>query len=351
MIKNILIKENQSIHKAMQALQRSAEQCLIVTNSKNQFKGTITDGDIRRYILKGNKIDSSIKKVFNNNPKYILKKNIKYKKVAELLEKFNLPLIPVIDENRQPIKFFNRKNLAGQSKNKINNKKIDAPVVIMAGGKGTRLKPFSQVLPKPLIPINDKTLIEHIINKFNICGMNKFILTINYKSRIIQSFFAELDKNYKIKFIKEEKELGTAGGLSLINRELNKPFFVTNCDTIINEDYSKIYNFHLQEKNHITIVAAIKKYVIPFGICEVDKKGLLKKITEKPSRNYLINTGMYVVNKDVIKLIPKNKKINFTDLIAKCTKMKKKISIYPIVEDAWIDVGQWPEYKKSVELL
>ena len=351
MIKKILIKENQSIHKAMQALQRSAEQCLIVINSKNQFKGTITDGDIRRYILKGNKIDSSIKKAFNNNPKYVLKKNIKLKKVEELLEKFNLPLIPVIDENHHPVKFFNRKNLSGQSKNKINNKKIDVPVIIMAGGKGTRLKPFSQVLPKPLIPINDKTLIEHIIHKFYVCGMNKFILTINYKSRIIQSFFAELEKNFKVQFIKEEKELGTAGGLSLINKELNRPFFVTNCDTIINEDYRKIYNFHLQEKNHITIVAAMKKYVIPFGICEVDKKGLLKKITEKPSSNYLINTGMYVVNKDVIKLIPKNKKINFTDLILKCKKMNKKISIYPIVEDAWIDVGQWPEYKKSVELL
>ncbi len=351
MIKKILIKENQSIHKAMQMLQKSAEQCLIVINSKNQFKGTITDGDIRRYILKGNNIDSSIKKAFNNNPKYIFKKNIKYKKVEELLEKYNLPLIPVIDEDLHPVEFFNKKNLSVRSKNKINNNKVDVPVVIMAGGKGTRLKPFSQVLPKPLIPINDKTLIEHIINKFNIYGVNKFILTINYKSKIIQSFFSELNKDYKIQFIREEKELGTAGGLSLINKELNKPFFVTNCDTIINEDYSKIYNFHLKEKNHITIVAAMKKYVIPFGICEVDKKGLLKKITEKPSSNYLVNTGMYVVNKEVIKLIPKNKKINFTDLVVKCTKMKKKISIYPIVEDSWIDVGQWPEYKKSVELL
>ncbi len=351
MIKKILIREKQSIYSAMQKLQKTAEKCLIVINSKNKYQGTITDGDIRRYILNDHNINDSILKVYNKKSIYYEVNNFDISKIKKLILKENLPLIPVINKDQYPIRYFNRENIENENTKKLSVKKLNVPVVIMAGGKGTRLKPFSQVLPKPLIPINDKTLIEHIINRFWVSGISKFILTINYKSKIIRSFFSELDKDYKISFIKEEKELGTAGGLSMLANSIKKPFFVSNCDTIIQEDYGKIYEFHIKEKNHITLVAAMKKYVIPFGICEVDSVGQLKRIKEKPKNNYLINTGMYVVNHDLLKFIPKNKKYDFTDFIELLIKKKKKVGIFPIVEDSWIDVGQWPEYKKSVQLL
>jgi dTDP-glucose pyrophosphorylase len=351
MIKKILIKDKQNIYAAMQMLQKTAEQCLIVINSKNKYEGTITDGDIRRYILNGNNLDDSIREVYNKNSFYFSDDDFNLDKIKKLILKKNLPLIPIVNKDGYPIEYYNRDNLEGENIKKSPLKKLNVPVVIMAGGKGTRLKPFSQVLPKPLIPINDKTLIEHVIDRFQLSGMSKLFLTINYKSRIIKSFFNELDKDYKISFIKEDKELGTAGGLSMLTNRIKKPFFVSNCDTIIEEDYKKIYEFHIKEKNHITLVAAMKKYIIPFGICEVHKNGQLKNIKEKPKSNYLINTGMYVVNHDVLKFIPKNKKYDFTDFVDQLIKKKKKVGVFPIVEDLWIDVGQWPEYKKSIRLL
>ena len=351
MIKKILIKDKQNIYAAMQMLQKTAEQCLIVINSKNKYEGTITDGDIRRYILNGNNFDDSIREVYNKNSFYFSDDDFNLDKIKKLILKKNLPLIPIVNKDGYPIEYYNRDNLEGENIKKSPLKKLNVPVVIMAGGKGTRLKPFSQVLPKPLIPINDKTLIEHVIDRFQLSGMSKLFLTINYKSRIIKSFFNELDKDYKISFIKEDKELGTAGGLSMLTNRIKKPFFVSNCDTIIEEDYKKIYEFHIKEKNHITLVAAMKKYIIPFGICEVHKNGQLKNIKEKPKSNYLINTGMYVVNHDVLKFIPKNKKYDFTDFVDQLIKKKKKVGVFPIVEDLWIDVGQWPEYKKSIRLL
>ena len=351
MIKKILIKDKQSIYTAMQLLQKTAEQCLIVVNSKNKYEGTITDGDIRRYILNGNNLDNSIKEVYNKNSFYFSKSEFDLAKVKRLILRNNLPIIPIIDKNRYPIEYYNRDNIELKNDKKSSQKKLDVPVVIMAGGRGTRLKPFSQVLPKPLIPINDKTLIEHVIDRFKLSGISKLFLTINYKSRIIKSYFNELDKDYKISYIKEDKELGTAGGLYLLRNRIKKPFFVSNCDTIIKEDYAKIYEFHLKEKNHITLVAAMKKYVIPFGICEVHKNGQLKDIKEKPKSNYLINTGMYVVNHDLLKFIPKNRKYDFTEFIDQLIKKRKKVGIFPVVEDLWIDVGQWPEYKKSIRLL
>ncbi len=350
-MKNLKIKENQSIYNAMKMLQKTAEGCLIVVDAKNTFKGTLTDGDIRRYILKGNNINGNIKLAFKKQPTFFNINNLNFSKIAKILNKNNLPLIPIVNDQNKVVDYYNRKRLINKKVEQRARKRLNVDVVIMAGGKGTRLKPFSQILPKPLIPINEKTLIEHIIDKFRESGMSKFYFTINYKSKIIKSFFSELDKDYKVTFVQEQKELGTAGGLSKLIKQIKKPFFISNCDTIINEDYQKIYDFHKKEKNHLTLVAAMKRYVIPFGICEVDNIGQIKLIKEKPSNDYLINTGMYVLNPELLKLIPKNKKFDFTELINLAVKMNKKISVYPIVEDAWIDVGQWPEYKKSLSLL
>ena len=221
----------------------------------------------------------------------------------------------------------------------------------MAGGKGTRLEPFTKVLPKPLIPIHEKPVIEHILEHFTNVGVKQFILTVNYKARIMKAYFEELKPDYSIDFVEEQKPLGTAGSLKFLENKFNSPIFVTNCDIIIQADYPDIFAFHQNNGYDITLVASIKNYIIPYGTCELDGEGNLKKINEKPKYDLLVNTGLYVINPDILHLIPENESYDITYLIEDAMKKNKKVGVYPIDDDSWIDVGQWAEYQKAVDQL
>ena len=219
----------------------------------------------------------------------------------------------------------------------------------MAGGLGTRLEPFTKVLPKPLIPIDGKPIINHIMESFKNSGSNTFYITLNYKSKILKSYFEELKHKYKIFFLEEKKPLGTAGALFLLKNRIAINFFVTNSDIILNTDYIDLYNFHIESKNDITLVVAAKEYEIPYGSCEISSNGNLLKINEKPKYNFLINSGLYLLNNKILKLLKKNNKIDMNELIELAIEKKFKIKIYPVSDKQWIDVGQWVEYKKIVE--
>ena len=169
------------------------------------------------------------------------------------------------------------------SKNKEIKKELNIPVVIMAGGKGTRLEPFTKVLPKPLVPIQDRPIIEHIIDRFTSIGCKSFNITLNYKERIIKAYFEELEKDYKVNFFKEDHPLGTGGSLHLLKDIFDKSFFVTNCDVIIKADYSSLYDFHLKNDFDVTIVASAKQYIIPYGSCELSQMDPYHILTKSQS--------------------------------------------------------------------
>ena len=162
------------------------------------------------------------------------------------------------------------------------------------GGIGERLEPFTKILPKPLIPIHGKSIIEHIIDKFKNFENSSILITINYKGKILKAYFDELDLDFKMSFVEETSPLGTAGSLSLINRKFSKPIFITNCDILIKTDYKRLYDFHLSEGFDITLVASAKEFIVPYGACQLNKNGTLKSIMEKPEFNFLINTGLYI---------------------------------------------------------
>ena len=351
-MKEIFINENNTLYQAMEKLQNSSKKCLIVLGSREVYKGTLTDGDIRRYILSNKNLNDNISKVYNKKSIFFYEKNIDLTKNKDKIISNRVLVVPVINSKRKVVRIIDTEELFTKTKIiKTKKEYIDANVVIMAGGKGSRLSPFTNILPKPLIPINNKTLIEIIINQFSTFKVNKFFISLNYKKEIIKSYLSELDKNYSIKYIVENKELGTSGSLKLMKNFLKKPFFVTNCDTIINDNFANILNFHKENRNEITLVACIKKITTPYGVCKIKKNGNLSKIIEKPSRNNLVNTGMYVVNPKVISLIPKEKFFNFNELIEKAIMKNFKVGIYPISENAWIDVGQWEEYQKAIKIL
>lgn len=346
-MKNNLILSNISIIEAMKKLDAIEEKCLVVVDEKNKLLGTVTDGDIRRSILNGNNFSKSINDTFNKNPIKIYLEHFSEDVAVEIIENNNIDLIPIIDKNEIVKRIFNKSSLAKKVTNKIDN----ISVVIMAGGKGTRMEPFTKVLPKPLVPVHEKPIIEHIIEKFTDFGIKQFYMTVNYKSKILKSYFEELQPNYEISFVDESEPLGTAGSLKFLENKFIEPFFVTNCDILVQGDYSKIYDFHLQGSFDVTLVASTKEFVVPYGACELDENGHLFKINEKPKYDFLINTGLYILNPDIIELIPKDRFFHITHLIQKVKDNGKKVGVFPIADHSWIDIGQWSEYKKALELI
>ena len=211
------------------------------------------------------------------------------------------------------------------------------------------MEPFTKILPKPLIPINEKPIIEHIIEQFTDIGCLDFYLSLNYKSKILKAYFEELDPPYNVHYIEETKPLGTAGSLKLLIDQFKT--FVTNCDIIIKQNYSKIFEFHKKKNYDLTLVASSKEYQIPYGSCNISKKRILESISEKPSYDLLVNTGLYILNPSILHLIPNNKFYHITDLIDDLIKNNYKVGVFPIDDEVWIDIGEWSEYKKAIEEL
>ena len=346
MIKDIIIKPDSTIRQAMKVLDKTDKKCLLVVDDNEKLLGTLTDGDLRRSILAGEKISGDISSSYNSEPTVLIKEKYTIEEAEHYLRNLKLGLIPVVDENYLVIDYINWSKI-GVERHQDKSLK-DAPVIIMAGGKGTRLEPFTKVLPKPLLPINDKPIIEHIIESFTLLGCDKFYLTIHYKGKILKAYFEELSPSYDLHFVEEEKPMGTAGCLRKLIGKFKKPFFVTNCDTIIKTDYTKLYKFHQKMDYDLTLVASAKEYIIPYGTCEINSDGDLSQINEKPKYDFLINTGMYVLNPEVLKIIPKNSFYHITHLVEEMKRQGKKVGVFPVDDDAWIDVGQWAEYETAL---
>ena len=349
-MKNITIYPSATIKEAMEALDRTSEKVLLVVDDGQALIGTLTDGDIRRHILKGRNLSGTIRDAFHPNPIFIFQGDFDPDKIKAVFLENKIDLIPILAQDRKVLNFITWEKAFGNNRNS-ESQKLDVPVVIMAGGKGTRLEPFTRVLPKPLIPVGDKPVIDHIIDRFRVYGISEFYLTIHHMAKIIRAYFEEKEPDYSVGIAEEDEPRGTAGSLKLLADKLNKPFFVSNCDIVIETDYADLYHFHLQNKYDITLVASAKQFNIPYGICELNGGGSLERIEEKPEYNFLINTGLYVLNPAVLELIPDNKLFHITHLIDMIKENGGQVGVYPVSERAWIDVGQWAEYRKALKVI
>jgi NDP-sugar pyrophosphorylase family protein len=217
----------------------------------------------------------------------------------------------------------------------------------MAGGKGTRLYPYTKILPKPLIPIGDLTITEHIMTKFVENGCHNFTMIINHKKEMVKAYFSEnRPSNTALNFFEEDKFLGTGGGLSLVRSKIAETFFFTNCDIVILENYSTIYEHHKASANILTMVCATKTFSFPYGTVEVNKDGTIKALLEKPSYSFLTNTGFYIIEPQFLDHVPGDTFIHITDIIQKCIDQGQKIGIYPVSEDQWLDMGNHEDMEK-----
>jgi dTDP-glucose pyrophosphorylase/CBS domain-containing protein len=349
-MKNLIVDKNISIIKAMKKLNESGQKGLIIVEDENLLMGTLTDGDIRKAILNGANISNSIDLIYNRKPTFLVEGAFSLEAVKKIFLERKFDLIPVVDKKGKHVDTLFWEKIFKKNRNK-SKEKINVPVVIMAGGKGSRLAPFTNILPKPLVPVHNKPIIEHIIDRFYEFGCNNFYMTVNYKARILKAYFDELQPDYNMSFVDEPEPLGTAGCLRLLNGKFDEPFFVSNCDIIVKTNYQKIYDFHQKGGFDVTLVASTKEYIIPYGTCELNSNGHLSHINEKPQYNFLINTGLYILNPDILPFIPKNKFYHITHLIEEVKNRGKKVGVYPVDDEAWIDVGEWAEFKKATEKL
>ena len=350
-MKNLLIKPNLKIKNALKQMTETGEKCLVVVDRKNKLLGTLSDGDVRKAILNGKIHEDKINEYYQKRPTFLRKENYSLNQAKNIFLKKRIDVIPIVERSKKIVDVITFENIFKKKKSSIHSKTFSKTVIIMAGGKGTRLEPFTNVLPKPLVPINEKPVIEHIIEKFTENKVSNFFITSNYKSKIIKAYFLEMKPKFKLSFIDEPKPLGTAGGLSLLVGKIKKPFIVTNCDTIININFDNLMSFHISNRNNLTLVASSKEYIIPYGTCKLNKNGKLQNIIEKPKLDFFVNIGLFVFSPYIIKLIPKKTAYHMPDLIKLAKSKKKQVGVYPIDDESWIDVGQWSEYRKAIEKL
>ena len=343
-ISKISIEPNSKIIQAIKALKVTGRKLLLVINKNKKFIGTITDGDIREIILKKIRTSESIEKFYNKKPKFLEKKNFSYRQAKNIMMKHKIDALPILEFGKV-VKVIFWKDVI-ENIGSLSN--VDC--VIFAGGEGKRLKPFTIVLPKPLIPFNEKTFLDHIIERFNFYKISNFNLVLHYKSNIIKSYLKDSKSKNNYKFITEKKPLGTIGGLALINaKKTSNNFFVTNCDIILKTDIQKIYHSHLINNNDLTMILIKQKEKLAYGSCKITKNGTLKSIEEKPETTHLINSGVYLFKKSILKIIPKNKKLNFNQFVNTALKKKYRVGTYTLEEKSWIDIGNWLSYKSSID--
>ena len=334
---------------AMEKIDLNAAGILFVINEDNVLLGCLTDGDIRRWLIKTGDLNATVDHAMKKNPKFLFLEE--RERAFDVINQEVITALPIITKDKKVVDIILRSEEAAKQPKKPKKDMRGVPVVVMAGGKGTRLYPFTKILPKPLIPIGETPIVERIINCFTEYGMNKFFMTVNYKKGMIRSYFADVDPDYEIVYVEEDKPLGTGGSIKLIDEKFERPLFVTNCDALILADYADIYDYHVKSGNAITIISALKNTVVPYGVLHSEENGKITEMEEKPKLSYFINTGMYVINPDTIDLIPDDVMFHMTQLVDLVMEKGEKVGMYPISEDSFLDMGEFHEMKRMEEKL
>jgi dTDP-glucose pyrophosphorylase len=319
---------------------------LLLVFDEDTFIGVLSIGDVQRAIIANVPLDTCITKIMRKE--YVFANIADDKdKVLKLMQEHRIECMPILGDNQQLVTVYLWDDVFVSAK-RSDGIKLGLPVIIMAGGQGARLKPLTNILPKALIPIGEKTIIEQIMDNFCEVGCNTFYISINYRAEMIKHYFSTLKSDsYKITFLQENIPLGTAGSLHLLRGKVNSTFFLSNCDILIDQDILDILEYHRSTKNEITIVAALKHYPIPYGILQTSCEGLLESITEKPEIILKINSGLYILEPNVLNEIPENEFYHITTLIEKLKKENRRVGVFPVSEKSWKDIGEWGEYKKT----
>lgn len=337
--KKICVLEHETLLNAMRIINESGARFSLVLSADGKLKGTLTDGDIRRAILNGVKLEDSVDKVMNNNP-IIADINASKVELSTIMKTHEITHIPLVDENKKLIAVLSLKDVQVTQPIKEN------AVVLMAGGLGSRLGELTANCPKPMLKLGDKPILEILIENLREDGFYNFYLSVNYMSEMIESYFEDGQKlGVSIKYIREKERMGTAGSLSMLEPINELPVIVMNADVITKINFSTLIEF--QEANQFDACLCVSRhdYQIPFGVVECDGD-LVKKIEEKPIQSSLVNAGIYSLNPDLLKLIPKNTFFDMPSLLDKIIAEKKRLGVFQI-QDYWLDIGRRDDFYRA----
>jgi len=338
--KRAIINISSDINKAIKKLEFAEVQILMVVDKNNKFVGTITDGDLRRGLIRGINLKENINKIINFNP-VVSPPGTSLNLVKEIMLINSINQLPIINKNKKIQGLHILKDF-------IKSKEIDTPLVIMAGGKGLRLRPLTNKLPKPMLKVKGKPILEWIILNAKKQGFKNIFIVTNYLSHIIENFFDKNKYGLNIQIVKEKKFLGTFGGINLIKNKIKNEFVLTNGDIISDIKFDEILDFH--KSNMADATMAVQPYFneIPFGVVRTEGSNI-KDIIEKPSQKNHINAGVYVIQAKNIKNL-KNVHLDVTDFFKKLIKKKKKITAFALHEE-WDDIGiigKYNEYNQKI---
>lgn len=324
------------VSEAMREIDKNSKGILFLEDGQGVLAGCVTDGDIRRFLLAGGKLSDNVMQAANLQPKSAHT----LKDARAMYHEKNYVAIPVVDQEGKIADIY-----IGEEK-VAERAPLEIPVVINAGGKGTRLDPFTRVLPKPLIPVGEYPIMEHIMKEYQSYSCQEFHIIVNYKRELIKAYFADHENHYRIAWYDEEVPLGTGGGLSLLKGRLESTFFFANCDALLTANYESMLRFHKENRNSITMICACKNLHIPYGVVEMGVNGTIEGMKEKPVMSFLTNTGIYLVEPEVLDDIEDDVPIGFPDIVERERKKGRRTAVFPVSENDWMDMGQLPELEK-----
>ncbi len=335
---NILIRPNNTIRDALLNIDANGMQIVLVVDESRKLLGTLSDGDIRRGLLKGLSLSDTVEKVMFINPRFA-RKGESMESILSLMRKLKLQQLPIVDDSNRVVgmEFLSEYLLPSARENWV---------ILMAGGLGTRMGDLTRTTPKPMLNVGDRPLLETILKNFLEQGFQNFYISVHYKAEVIESHFGEGERfGARIRYLREDKRLGTAGALSLLPELPSEPVIVANGDLLANIDYLQMLSMHVDNDSAATMGVSEYEFQIPYGVVrEVD--GRVQSIDEKPIHRSLVSAGVYVLSPETLSLVPKDTFFDMPNLFDLMISRKMKAGTYK-VRDYWLDIGRQPDYQKA----
>jgi dTDP-glucose pyrophosphorylase len=336
--RKLLVAPSTSIIETMKNIDQNTSQFAMVVDENYKLLGTVTDGDIRRGILKGTALEEPVSMIMNKHP-FTVRNGASKKAIKRLFQEKKLRQLPVINHNGYVVDcYFSERLLDSQG--------LDNWIVLMAGGLGTRLRPLTENMPKPMLTVGTKPILQTILESFVEYGFHQFYFSVNYKRELIKEFFDNgLEWGVNIEYLDEDQKLGTAGALSLFREKPKKPIIVMNGDILTKVNFQQLLEFHEENNSLATMCVREYHYQIPYGVVKMDGTRL-SSIEEKPTESYFVNAGIYVLNPEVLNFIPNSQFFDMPALFEQLMKQNLKTSVFPIRE-YWLDIGKMNDFEKA----
>jgi len=336
---SISLQPNATIRDAMRSLDNGSLRISLIIDVNNKLLGTVTDGDIRRALLRDANMGDLISQVMNAKPLTAMQSSSRELRL-KLMSENDITAIPLLNEAHQVVGIETLHQVMAPEKH-------DNPVFIMAGGFGTRLQPLTDHCPKPMLRVGEKPMLEHIINQFIGFGFHDFYISTHYLPEIIRNYFGDGSKwNVNIQYVHEETPLGTGGALGLLPKYLpDIPIVMMNGDVLTKLNYANLLKHHISQNFDATVSVREDEYRIPFGVIETENQ-LITSVVEKPVYHYKINTGIYIINSEIVRSVKDGQRIDLPTLLEQHRVKGKRIGTFTSY-DYWLDIGQMKDYQKA----